>query len=60
MMGTITVAADTLDEALELARDEGDNIALPDNATYISGSWDVATTDDVHIRAHFNGGQEDE
>lgn len=60
MMGVIEVVADTLAEAMELARDEAGNIPLPDNASYVDDSWELATDDEQAIRELYNRGQEDE
>ena len=39
MMGTITIAADSLDDAIEQALDDG--TALPTNGSYVEGSSEV-------------------
>lgn len=39
MMGTVTVAADSLDDAIEQALDDG--TALPTNGSYLEGSSEV-------------------
>lgn len=58
-MGTITVVADTLAEAMELAKDADGTIPLPDNGTYLEDSWELATDDKEFIRTWHNGNQED-
>lgn len=59
MMGTIAVVADTLAEAMELARDEEGVIPLPDNGSYLDDSWELASEDAAMIRECYNGNQED-
>ena len=39
MMGTVTIAADSLDDAIEQALDDG--TALPTNGSYLEGSSEV-------------------
>lgn len=58
-MGTITVVADTLAEAMELAKDEDGTIPLPDNGSYLDDSWELATEDMEAVRELYNGNQED-
>lgn len=58
-MGTITVVADTLAEAMELAKDEDNTIPLPDNGSYLDDSWELATEDMEAVRELYNGNQED-
>ena len=59
MMGTVTIVADTLDEAMKIAEDEGGVIPLPDNGSYLDDSWELATDDDALIRECYNSNQED-
>lgn len=58
-MGVVTVVADTLAEAMELARDEDGTIPLPDNGSYLDDSWELATEDVEAIRELYNGNQEE-
>lgn len=58
MMGTVKVVADTLSEAMELARDKDGTIPLPDNGYYVEDSWDLASEDIGTIRYLYNGGEE--
>lgn len=60
MMGTVNVVADTLSEAMELAKDKDGVIPLPDNGQYLDDSWAVATDDIELIRECYNGNEEDE
>lgn len=58
MCGKITVEADTLLKAMEIARHD-DGIHLPEESCYVDGSWDL--TDDVYtVRDCYNNGQKDE
>lgn len=59
MMGTIEVEARTLKEALEIARDDAGIIPIPENGTFMDGSWEVDCSDDDYIRNWYNDGQED-
>lgn len=59
-MGVITVEADTLIEAIEIAKDDEGVIPLPDNGSFIDGSWEVDCADEEYLRNYYNGGQEDE
>ena len=60
MCGTVTVQANTLAEAMEIARDTDGKIPLPDDAYYVDGSWDLSYDDVEGIREIHNGGQPDE
>lgn len=60
MCGTVTVQANTLDEAMEIARDDDGNLPLPVDANYIDGSWNLSHDDAEEIRSCYNGGQQDE
>lgn len=53
----IYVAANTLEEAIEKARN--DDIPLPDDRSYIDGSW-MVSDDQEYIRQCFNDNQKDE
>ena len=60
MVATVTVEANTLEEAIEIARDEKGIIPIPDNAAYLDDSWEVDYTEDKeYIRELFNNNQED-
>lgn len=61
MCAVITVEAETLDEALETARDDDGEIPLPmESADYVDGSWHVSVSDSEYIRQGWNDGQKDE
>ena len=58
MYGFVTIEANTLEDALEMAYD--DSVSLPKNGSYIDGSWRVEDEDPEYVRECFNDGQEDE
>lgn len=60
MMGSIEVEADTLEEAIEIAEDESEDIPLPDNGEYLTSSWEVDSVGVEFIRHWYNDDQEDE
>lgn len=60
MMGVVTVEADTLDKAIEIAQDDEGIIPLPDNGTFLDGSWEVDCYDEDYLRKYYNNGQYDE
>ena len=59
MMATIEIEADTLEEAIEIAKDEEGSIPIPDNGSYLDGSWEVDSEDIDYLRKCFNDNQED-
>ena len=58
-MGVVKVEANTLAEAIELARDD-DAIPIPDNSDFVDGSWEVDCDDEDYLREWYNDNQEDE
>ena len=58
-MGVVKVEANTLAEAIEIARDD-DVIPIPDNSDFVDGSWKVDWDDEDYIREWYNNNQEDE
>lgn len=58
-MGVIKVIANTLEEAMELAKDTDGVIPLPDNSSYVDGSWQLATDDMKYIRECYNHNEPD-
>lgn len=60
MMGVVSVEANTLREAIEIAKDQGRIIALPENSEHVPGTWCVAFEDEKIIRCLYNGSQDDE
>lgn len=59
MMGVVEVVADSLTEAMEIAKDPGGDIPLPDNGSYLDESWELATEDEGLIRECYNGSMPD-
>ena len=59
-MGVIKVEANTLDEAIEIARDDDGVIPIPDNGSFLDGSWEVDCDDEDYLREWYNDNQEDE
>ena len=59
-MGTIVVEANTLAEAIEIARDDDGIIPIPDDGTFLDGSWKVGCEDEEFVRAYYNFGKKDE
>lgn len=59
-MGTVVVEANTLAEAIEIARDDDGIIPIPDDGTFVDGSWEVDCEDENYLRKYYNNNQEDE
>lgn len=56
----IEVVADTLAEAIELAKDKDGVIPVPDDGVFLDGTWQVICADDVEfVRREHNNGQPD-
>lgn len=60
MMGTVTVEANTLDEAIEIAKDENGVIPIPEDADFMNGTWEVDCFDIDYLREWYNDKQEDD
>ena len=60
MMGTVNVEAKTLDEAIEIAKDDAGIIPIPDDGMFIGGTWEVDCTDIDYLRKWYNGNQMDD
>ena len=58
MCGVVKIEAETLEEAMEIARDDDGVIPLPDGE-YVDGSWRLADTDTEFIREIYNNNQKD-
>lgn len=41
MASTIKIEANSLEEAIQIARDDENKLPLPENGYYIDGSWEV-------------------
>lgn len=59
-IGIVEVEANTLEEAIEIARDDDGVIPIPDNGEYLEGSWEVDCEDEDYLREWYNDNQEDE
>lgn len=59
MMGTVNVSANTLAEAIEIAKDDDGIIPIPDDGTFLDGSWEVDCFDENYLREWYNGNQND-
>ena len=59
MVGTVKIEAHTLEEAIEIARDDDRIIPIPDDGTFIDGSWEVDCEDVDYLREWYNDNQED-
>ena len=59
MTGTVNIEANTLEEAIEIAEDDEDVIPIPENGSYLEGSWEVDCTDVDYLRKYYNGNQKD-
>jgi hypothetical protein len=61
MYGNVVVEAPTLQEAMDIARDDDGVIPLPNDSYYVDGSWrlsyDMSQVEEV--RDLLNSGQED-
>ena len=60
MCGKITVKANTLKEAMDIARDEAGEIPLPIESYYVDGSWQLSFDDANEIHCLYNNNQKDE
>lgn len=58
--GYVNIEANTLAEALEIARDEHGVIPLPTGPEYIDRSWDLSDESEETIRACYNNNQNDD
>ena len=58
--GTVWVEADTLEDAINIARDDDGVIPLPDDSDYVDGSWRVTDENVEAVRSLYNNNQQDE
>lgn len=49
MCATIQVEAETLEEAMEIAKDEEGRIPLPIDGVYVDASWDLSSSDKDYL-----------
>lgn len=60
VFGKVVVEADTLAEAMHIARDEEEILPLPDESDYVDGSWRITQEDEDFIRTYYNNNQQDD
>jgi hypothetical protein len=58
--GIVNVEADTLERAMEIARDAEGVLPLPGESDYVYGSWELSHDDADEIRRLYNDNQQDE
>ena len=58
--GKVSVKANTLQEAMTIARDEAGEVPLPDESDYVDGSWQLSSEDEAYIRCCLNDSKKDE
>lgn len=56
----IDIEADTLAEAIEIAKDEAGIIPLPDESSYVDGSWGLSMDEKEEVRTLYNQNQTDD
>ena len=56
----VYITADTLEEAMEIAKDDEGVIPLPTDADYVDGSWRVTEEDVEIVRTLYNNNQKDD
>lgn len=59
MYGMVKIEANTLEEAMEIARDDEGVIPLPEG-DYVDGSWRLTETDKELVRELYNDNDTDE
>ena len=59
MCGIVTVKADTLEGAMDIARND-DGVLIPEDGGYVDGSWDLSMDDEETVRECYNNNQTDE
>ena len=59
MCGNVKVRAATMEEAMEIAKDEDGVIPLPDDADYVDSGWHLSYEDPEEVRELFNSNQQD-
>lgn len=56
----VYITADTLEEAMEIAKDDEGVIPLPTDADYVDGSWRITEEDVEIVRTLYNNNQKDD
>lgn len=59
MCGKVKVRAATIEEAMEIAKDEEGVIPLPDDGDYVDSSWQLTYSDAEEVRELYNSNQQD-
>ena len=57
--GYVYVEADTLEAAMETARDDEGVIPLPTESDYVDGSWRLSESNEDFVREMYNDNQKD-
>lgn len=58
--GVVYLEANTLEEAIEQARDDDGVIPLPTESDYVDGSWRVTEEDTETVRELYNNNQKND
>lgn len=58
--GFVSIDADTLAEAMDIAHDDENVLPLPSEAQYVDGSWELSHTDVEEVRQCYNHNQSDD
>ena len=56
----VYITADTLEEAMEIAKDDEGVIPLPTDADYVDGSWRLTEEDVETVRSLYNNNEKDD
>lgn len=57
MCGFVYIDALTLEEAMEIAKDEDGQIPLPIDGNYVDGSWELSDPNPDYVRECYNNNQ---
>ena len=57
MCGFVYIDAPTLEEAMEIAKDEDGTIPLPNDGNYVDGSWELSDSNPDYVRECYNNNQ---
>lgn len=57
---TVWIEADTLEEAMEIAKDEAGEIPLPSDPDYVDGSWELSEHNVEFVRQCYNDNEPDD
>lgn len=59
MCGCVFVEAPSLAEAMQIVREDENDIPLPDRQEYVDGSFGLSSDDEEYVRQCFNDGKKD-